>query len=76
MSEFTTESASWAKAASIIAFLTQTARGPREAYAILCAAIWILNFKIVDTPSSIDELCSDVTTSLRSIQTSRHPNDA
>lgn len=56
------------KAMTILQSLYHSTTGPREAYGVLALAIWLLNFKISDDPVSIDQLCEEVTGSLRSIK--------
>jgi len=56
------------KANAIIAQLVRIAEGPREAYGILCLAIYLLNFEVLGAPVSIDQLANDVGSSLRSIK--------
>jgi hypothetical protein len=66
-SEGTHEIVNAALAAGIIRDLVPVTQGPREAYAILVLAIWLLNFEIGDEKASIDDLCAEVVASLRSI---------
>lgn len=67
-STMSTESIDASKAAGILNALFLTTEGPKEAYGVLCLAIYLLNFDISDTPVSIDQLADEVSRSLKSIQ--------
>lgn len=64
----TMEHVSGSKAGGLLYALTQMTEGPKEAYGVLCLAIWLLNFEISENTVSIDELCDEITQSLRSIK--------
>lgn len=68
MGEMSPETIDKAKAALIIKGLTTITEGPREAYGVLCLAIYLLNFEINEITVSIDELIDEVGQSLRSIR--------
>lgn len=72
--EMSTETIDGAKASAVLQMLVLTTEGPREAYAVLCAAMWALNFEMSSEPSSIDELCEEVSRSLRSIVDHKRAN--
>lgn len=74
MAEGSYEHVDGALAAAIIQSLVPRTEGPRQAYALLALAIWMLNFEISDEPATIDELCNEVCASLRSIQPKRRAN--
>lgn len=63
----TSETIDKTKADQLITHLIATAEGPREAYGILCLAIYLLNFER-DSPVPIDQLADEVASSLRSIK--------
>lgn len=50
---------------NLLALLVTQCAGPREAYALLCITLWRLNFEINDEPSSIEQLCAEVSETLR-----------
>lgn len=64
------------KAGAVLALLNSTTQGPREAYAVLCTTIWMLNFQFTDDPVHIDQLCNEVEQSLRSIAPRKNHHDA
>lgn len=68
MSEMSPETIDKAKAGLIINELFTLTEGPREAYGVLCLAIYILNFEVSDIPVAIDQLADEVGQSLRSIK--------
>lgn len=72
--EMETEMVDAAKANAVLQLIVMTTLGPREGYAVLCAAIWALNFKMSDEPVSIDELVAEVGMSLRSITDNQRAN--
>ena len=65
-----TETINLAKAAAVIEALFPITEGPREAYGVLCLAIYYLNFHLSDEPIPIDQLVREVGQSLYSIQRS------
>lgn len=66
--EMELETMSAAKSADLLKYIVETAQGPREAYTLLVVGLWRLNFEIVDNPVNINDLCNDVSASLRSIK--------
>jgi hypothetical protein len=59
------------KVEAVLGFIVAMAEGPREAYGILTCALHALNFRLLEEPSSIDDLCAEVSTTLRSITEAR-----
>lgn len=68
MVEMSNETVPAHKAEGLLAQLLTTCEGPKEAYGVLCLAIYMINFRFADNPCTIDELADGVATSLRSIR--------
>ena len=69
--EMSTDRVSVAKSDAVMDMLHVIANGPREAYCILITCIWRLNYEDqgkANGPVSIDQLCAEVSTSLRSVK--------
>lgn len=58
----------------ILGVLYNLTEGPREAYGVLAVCLYRLNFEIIENKVSIDQLCDEITTTLRSITPKRKPN--
>lgn len=68
MIEMENEQISLQKSDALMSVIVTNTEGPREAYALLCSAIWRLNFELSEEQVNIDQLCEEVGLTLRSIR--------
>lgn len=57
-----------AKVNVLLHILRTITYGPQEGYGILIASLYKLNFELTSNPVPIDQFCSEVAQSLRSIR--------